>query len=289
MGGEIMQVNYQDENKLRQAMKNARCVFLIPENSSQRMKEAENVIKAAKQENVEHMAMKSMIGVEHIKQQDRERLRHMHEYHQIEQKLKQEFKGEKHCVIRTPINNQLFYLMTPMAEEKQALCLPVKKDAKFGCVDLRDVVDAIANLVREKMGQPSFASQKQMYQFTPPQNFKGEEIARGMAMVVDKSPEEFKFQQIDKKEWQKYMRERREDHRFKERPQEEQGTEKPYTMPIGRYFNDDLVEMLYEWFELASQGHADVTTKDLQEVLQHEPRDLQEYFKSNRDQFRRFR
>ena len=59
LGGEIMEVDYQDENKLRHAMKQVRCVFLIPEHSSQRVQEAQNVIKAAKQENVEHMAMKS--------------------------------------------------------------------------------------------------------------------------------------------------------------------------------------------------------------------------------------
>ena len=59
LGGELMQVNYQDQNQLRHAMKQARCVFLLPEHSSQRLQEAENVIKAAKQENVEHMAMKS--------------------------------------------------------------------------------------------------------------------------------------------------------------------------------------------------------------------------------------
>ncbi|KAI8146435.1 hypothetical protein BJV82DRAFT_598518 [Fennellomyces sp. T-0311] len=286
MGGEIMQVNYQDEQKIRECVKQAQCVFLIPEHSSQRIQEAENVIKAAKQENVEHMALKSWIGLDHVKE-EREKFRHLHEYHQIEEKVKQEFSGQKHCIIRMPLMNQFFYFMTPMAEQKKALCLPTKQDAKWGTIDLRDSVDAIANLVREGMRRSVY--EKQLLRFTPSENMRSSDIARGMAVALDKSPEEVKFKQIEMQEWQKYMHQLRDDKRFKERPRGEEGTEKPYTMPIGRYLVDECVKELGEWLELASRGKLDVTSKDLQEVLQHEPRDLQEYFKSNRDQFRRFR
>ncbi|KAI9269034.1 hypothetical protein BDA99DRAFT_503307 [Phascolomyces articulosus] len=287
LGGEIMQVNYQDENKLRQAVKQARCVFLIPEHSSQRVQEAENVIKAAKQESVEHMAMKSWIGVEHVKQEHE--FKTLVEYQQIEEKLKQEFPGSKHCVTRIPLLNQLFYLMTPMAETQEALRLPVKQDVKWGTIDLRDMVNAIFNLIRDQSKQPSFGTQKQVIRLTPEQNLKGEQIARGMALSLEKDPQHFKYKQISDNEWEEYMRERRNDPRYKNRPQSEGGTEKPYTMPIGRYFNDGLIQELNEWFKLASQQKVDVTTKDLQELLQHAPINLEEYFKSNREQFRRFR
>lgn len=45
MGAEIQEVNYKDENKLQEALRNVRNVILIPENSSDRLKEAENLIR----------------------------------------------------------------------------------------------------------------------------------------------------------------------------------------------------------------------------------------------------
>ncbi|KAI7851809.1 hypothetical protein BDC45DRAFT_515098 [Circinella umbellata] len=289
LGGELMQVNYQDQNQLRQAMKEVRCVFLLPEHSFQRVQEAENVIKAAKHQSVEHMAMKSWIGVEHVKQQDSQQFKNLHEYLKIEELVKQEFSGSKHCITRIPLLNQLFYLMTPMAEKEQALCMPIKQESKWGSIDLRDMIDGMFNLIREQVGKQSFVSQKQLYRLTPSQNWKGEQIARGMAIALDKSPEQFKYKHISNQEWQHYMRERKDDQRFKDRPHGEQGTEKPYTMPISMYFHNEIIQELMEWCELASQDRVDVTTKDLKEILQREPRNVEEYFKSNRDQFRRFR
>ena len=213
----------------------------------------------------------------------------MCEYRKIEEMVKQEFSGQKHCIIRLPMLNQLFYLMAPLAEKQQALCLPIKQENKWGAIDLRDMIDAIFNIVREQYSKQSFFSQKQVYHFTPQHNWKGEQVARGMALALDKNPEQFKYKHMGNEEWKKYMRERRDDERFKDRPHGEQGTEKSYTMPIGRYFNDGLIQELLEWCELASEGHVDVTTKDLQEILKREPRNIEEYFKNNRDQFRRFR
>lgn len=59
MGAEVMEVNYKDEDKLRHCMKDVMCVMMIPEFSSDREKEAECLIKAAKHQHVEHMSMLS--------------------------------------------------------------------------------------------------------------------------------------------------------------------------------------------------------------------------------------
>lgn len=60
MGAEIQEVNYKEEKKLGEALRNVHSVILIPENSSDRLKEAENLIKAAKQQEVEHFGLMSM-------------------------------------------------------------------------------------------------------------------------------------------------------------------------------------------------------------------------------------
>lgn len=60
MGAEIHQINYKDEEKVRHAMKDVRACILIPENSRDRLKEAENLMKCAKHQGVEHMALMSL-------------------------------------------------------------------------------------------------------------------------------------------------------------------------------------------------------------------------------------
>lgn len=59
MGAEIMEVNYKDEDKMHHCMKDVMCVTMIPEFSSDREKEAECLIKAAKNQHVEHVSMMS--------------------------------------------------------------------------------------------------------------------------------------------------------------------------------------------------------------------------------------
>lgn len=60
MGAQVQEVNYKDEEKLRHHLKNVRSICLIPENSSDRLKEAECLIKACKRQEVEHFGLMSM-------------------------------------------------------------------------------------------------------------------------------------------------------------------------------------------------------------------------------------
>lgn len=60
MGAELFEVNYKEENKLSDALRHVQSVILIPENSSDRLKEAENLIRVAKQQNVEFLSLMSM-------------------------------------------------------------------------------------------------------------------------------------------------------------------------------------------------------------------------------------
>ena len=60
MGAEVHQVNYKEEDKIRECLKGVRSVTLIPENSRDRVKEACNLMKAAKHQDVEHLGLISM-------------------------------------------------------------------------------------------------------------------------------------------------------------------------------------------------------------------------------------
>lgn len=60
MGAEVVKVDYRDENKLREMMKDAAHVCLIPEHSRECVEEAQCVIKAAKHQGVEYISMHSV-------------------------------------------------------------------------------------------------------------------------------------------------------------------------------------------------------------------------------------
>jgi uncharacterized protein YbjT (DUF2867 family) len=60
MGAEIREVNYDDENQLREALKDVRYMTFVPEHSDNRVKEAQNLLRAACHQNVEHVGMLSM-------------------------------------------------------------------------------------------------------------------------------------------------------------------------------------------------------------------------------------
>lgn len=60
MGAEICEVNYEDENKLREIFKDVKYMTFVPEHSSNRVKEAKNLLHAACHQGVEHVGMLSM-------------------------------------------------------------------------------------------------------------------------------------------------------------------------------------------------------------------------------------
>lgn len=60
MGADVMEVDYKDEEKLRQALKDVRTVALIPEKSHDSLKEAEHMIKVSHHHKVEFFCMHSM-------------------------------------------------------------------------------------------------------------------------------------------------------------------------------------------------------------------------------------
>lgn len=60
MGAEIQEVNYEDEHKLREVLKDVRYMTFVPEHTSNRVKEAKNLLHAASHQGVEHVGMLSM-------------------------------------------------------------------------------------------------------------------------------------------------------------------------------------------------------------------------------------
>ncbi|GAA5813841.1 hypothetical protein MFLAVUS_007328 [Mucor flavus] len=302
MGAELMKVNYKEEEKLREAMKNVLAVVLIPENSSNRLKEAENLLKAAKHQDVKHVGLISFVGVDRIHKSGEEansnEFRNLKEYHQIEKMVKESFSGNKHCIVRHQVFNQLYYFMAPRLEGQNQLPLPVKKDAKWGSVNMIDVVEAIHNLARKSHEQARNNTpdadafyNKNIYELTMDRTMTAENMAHEIGQGLDR--EEMRFEEISGSDFRKYLESMKDDKRFKERPDAHgdpsEGRDGWWSIPIGKFLNDQNIETMIEFWRLACHNQQDVHSDDLRKLLERQPQNLKQYFKTNREQFRRFK
>ncbi|KAF7731250.1 hypothetical protein EC973_000666 [Apophysomyces ossiformis] len=292
LGGKIIQLDYRREDQVREALRDVQYVLFVPENSDERMKEGENIIRIAKEQKVEYMAMFSILGVDQA-QQHRE-LRHMGEYHRLEQRVREEFGSEKHCVVRGPIVSQFFYYMVPMADSENVIRFPVNKDQRWGVVNVSEAVEAIYRLSRENRADRFIGpiqKNKQLFQFTPRRNLNGSEMARAMGKSLQ-GKREIRYDEWKAEDMSRYLQRVREDRRFRERPHEEKNKigerrDRPHHFPLGDHLNNQLIELMLEFWQLANRGQLDIVKDDLKQALERDPQDLNEYFENNRDNFRR--
>lgn len=203
----------------------------------------------------------------------------------------EQFESERVCIMRQSMYSQFFYLMTPYVESQNALRMPIDSDKRWGCIDLRDMTDAIFMLAAKRFGAENSSGSRRimnLYRWTPLKTMNGQEIAKAMAESLGKP--ELAYEEISAEDMRSYLEQIRQDSRFQDRPRKEhRGTDKPYTFPLGKYFHDEEITMILEAFELANRGMADITTHDLRNALQREPQDLGQFFMSNKEQFRRLR
>ncbi|KAL0140411.1 hypothetical protein V8B55DRAFT_1384535 [Mucor lusitanicus] len=300
MGAEIMEVNYKDEDKMHHCMKDVMCVTMIPEFSSDREKEAECLIKAAKNQHVEHVSMMSWIGVDRIHKGDASQqgseFRNLEQICRIEKMVKEEFSGEKHCIVRFPMLYQLFYYLAPQLEGDNCLCLPVEKNKKFTSLDLNDVVEGVYRLAkkqRERFAgrQIELQFKKQVYEFTCPKALNGEEMAREIGEGLGRH--DLKFQHVSENDMKKQLEHIKKDGRFKERPDQrgdfKKGRDGFWAFPINKYIHESKINTMMEWWHLANKGELDMHSDELRHILDREPHSLKKYFEENRDQFKRFK
>ncbi|CEP18629.1 hypothetical protein [Parasitella parasitica] len=300
MGGEIVEVNYKEEDKMRHCMKDVRCVLLVPEYSSDREKEADCLLKAAKHQHVEHVALMSCLGVDRIHKKDSNQqgseFHNLEQLCRIEKMVKENFSGEKHCIVRHPMFYQLLYYLAPQIERENFLPLPVEKNKKWSTLDMNDVIEGVYRLAkkhRERLvgQQVDEIFKKQVYDFTCSKPLNGEEMAREIGEGLGQS--DMKFKQISESDMKKQLEHIKKDDRFKERPDQrgdlKKGRDGFWSFPINKFIHDRKIETFMEWWRLANMGQLDMHSDELRHILDREPHSLKKYIEVNRDQFKRFK
>ncbi|KAI8990081.1 hypothetical protein BDB01DRAFT_718280 [Pilobolus umbonatus] len=294
MGAEIHQVDYKDESQIKKVMENVRSVWLIPEHSQNRVKEAEILIKIAKKNQVQTFGLLSMVGVDQFYHKNEAEAeykdyRSFCQLAQIEMHLLQEFDSTCACIIRTAPFNQFFYYMAPEIMNDNKICLPVKKDVKWNTVDLNDVIDAIFQLV-VRHGERN-ATSKHIFCFTGVENLTTEKIVKEIGQGLDQG--NLEYHEVKPEKMEEWLKKKREDKQFKKRPDNNNefggGRDGYWSIPLGKFLNGQKIELIMEYWCLVNRNKLDIVTHDLKDALQRQPNTLKEYFKVNRQQFKEFR
>lgn len=187
---------------------------------------------------------------------------------------------------------QVFFFLTPMAQEQNKLRMPVNEHCKFAMLSMHDIVQGVYKLSIEQ-NTTSLASRllpwisssqdknQTLFQFTPRETEDPSKMADHMAKGLEKGSD-FSFEHIKPDDMKEYLQRVREDRRFQERlPIKE-----IFAYPLACYLSDIFIRTLLEAWDMADQGYLDVTTHDLERALDRNPQDLVDFFKSNRDSFR---
>jgi uncharacterized protein YbjT (DUF2867 family) len=307
MGAEVMEVDYKSQEQMRHAMEDVAHVILIPENSSHRVKEAECMMKAAKREECEYMAMMSIIGVDCVLDEGEDHefnaqvseRRVFEEHYEIEKLVKHHFSGGKHCIIRCAMFNQLLYYMAPQIEGENKLGLPIKEDSRWTTVDLNDVVEGVYRLAKkerqrqcgqQRSNDVAFLT-KRIFEFTGPEPMSCEEMVQKIGEGLGRR--DMQYEEMDQRKMKEMLHHVKEDRRFQERPSQEndfkKGRDGFASFPLGKYLNDQTICMMMEYWYMACKGHLDMYSGDLEHILGHQSHDMKTYFETNRENFKRLK
>ncbi|KAI9281959.1 hypothetical protein BY458DRAFT_498542 [Sporodiniella umbellata] len=292
MGAECVQADYENQDQLKKCVQNARTVAVIPEHSENRLKEAQNLLEACRDQKIEFLCLHSMIGADTGKNHNE--LKTLKELYEIEEMVKKYFQ-ENHGIIRHTMFSQAFYYMAPQIEGKGEVALPVKEDVKWGTVDLNDSINAVYILARmehESREKNGGKRMEKLVQFTPTQMRTTKEMVQEIGRGLGR--ENLYFKHASEEEIKKYLQEARKGEKFKERPKDSEDNKHldrdgPWSFPLGMFLNDKAIECMMEFWKMANMGKADIQTDDLKKIMKREPKNLEEYFKKNRDQFKQFK
>ncbi|KAI9266734.1 hypothetical protein BDA99DRAFT_419229, partial [Phascolomyces articulosus] len=296
LGAKIIQIDYQDQQRLQRELEQVSVLLVVPENSSNARQEGKNLIRAARQTNVQYVGLFSLVSADQA-QQEQQSIRNLRELEQI---VQQQF-SDNYTILRSSLFSQIFYYMTPIVEGRNQLDLPIQQDRQWSTVDVCEVVEAVYHLSRENgQREGTFLGtlgneNNRLYQFTGNQINTGPQVAEEWSRAL-RPGRQIQYQQIQPRQLEQYLRGIRDDDRFKTRPptddNEEEGCprrDRPHSLPLGQFLNDEFIRLLIDIFALANQGKLEFKTDDLRNVLGRPPQELREYFLNNRDRFNRLR
>ena len=240
------------------------------------------------------------------------KMKNLKQFLQLEQVVSDTFDKDSYCIFRSSMWNQFFYYFGPLIEDENEIRLTVPDDCEFSLIDMADLLDAVYNLSKGEHDDASayhnlselyIANLKKknqtLFEVTATKNITPKGITKAVSQAL--GYHDMTYKKIDEKEMHAFLRKIRQDNRFRLRPDqkasditsakddEDLGRDRPYTFPLGRYLNDNLIDTLVEQWELIGSGKVDKLTNHLEKSLHRDLQSFQDFLRTNRDQFKHLR
>lgn len=272
-----------------------------------------NVVEAAYLEGVKRMQMISDIALSYMmKEQKEDESRPLGQFHALEQCVREKYAYGRWCIFRLSMIHQVLYYWARMVEQKGCIGMPMPPDTNFVAIGIQDICDAVATLIlgSHKQDQPEDndeeqleveipdAAVKRIFELTGVCVWMGETVAYQLGRALGAPEGEITYCELSPDELRQY---------FESITGQEQGgsntlawfgslatrilgvPDRPGLIPDPhRHLKKFDVEFLLHWFEMAKRaGGFTRLTNDARDLIGREPRELNQFFEDNRQQFRR--
>lgn len=245
------------------------------------------------------------------------KMKNLKQFLHLEKEVSKTFSKDSYCIVRSTLWHQFFYYFGPMIEDENQIIFTADKECKWSMIDLADLVDAVYNLSSEEYDQLSSTCSNlgqyyaanlhkkkniTLFEFTGTHKITPKDAIKAASHGLQREGMTYKV--VDEEVMYDYLYRIHNDNRFRQRPIQHANDisvsldhdntnylakDRPYTFPLGRYLNKNLIQTLIEYWEVVGTGKADIITDQLEKAIHRKPQDLHEFFKNNQDQFRRLR
>jgi len=280
-GAEVVQMNPEDKQQMEEIFRNCDCVILEPIPDQNRVDNTRRMLEAMKRSNVKHAILISCAGAD-----ANEKLRHLHEYCEIEK----EFKNcgfNCHCIVRTEFTQNWFHAWSYPVEDKGQFPLSTGSDRKFAPIRIEDVCCAVKDILRgDESGSAivnvvgSNRHNKQTYTLTGPEALNGHKIVEELNRAVQ-GQGRVTFQDVDRNQMERILRALRD----RARPQACDEDEDPRRHFEGQP-TEVQVQTILDYFDYVKSGKADRTTDDLRKITGRDGQRLESFFRDHANEFR---
>jgi len=220
-----------------------------------------------------------------------EKLRHLHEFCEMEKEFKR-CNFNWHCIVRVEFVQNWFHAWSQPVEDKGQFPMSIGQDRKFAPIRIEDVCCAIRDLM---CGEESTGSavnvtgrnkhNKQTYTLTGPEAITGPKLVDELNRVVQSR---ISYHDVDRNQMEKILRSMRD------RDQQSAGAACPQSgeeiAERRRYFEDQptdcQIQTLLDYFDYIKMGKAEKTTDDLRKITGRDGQRIERFFEDNASEFR---
>ncbi|KAG0066901.1 hypothetical protein BGZ90_001219 [Linnemannia elongata] len=307
----IHKVDYNDEKSLEKAISGVSCSILIAEMTEHRVKHAKNFLCAMKKEKVKGCLFVSVAGAGNADHN----LKEIMTFHEIEQMV------EEHCscylILRKSILNQCFFLWSPIVQEKGEFPMSCTPECRMAPLDACDLCCAIETVVVEHCHDHDKATENEdstdddhstfggvhknkKYTLTGPHKITAQGLVQAMS---EETGQRIQFKQVSREELKKYFESLKKCENWSELLNVDRclgivsleslvtggGHEEHHHHHDHHHMvpNESMINLLLDELELIKKGEAGFVSGDLEKIIGHQGKSIQDFLRKYKDEFRR--